>query len=130
NQIGASVSVPLPVFDRNQGNVTRAEAEALAARHDLDRTRLEVGQEVRSALTRWGVARERAARFADGFLQQAREARQAAEASYREGAVSLLELLEAERTAVQTDRDHLDALREVNTAAFEVTRAAALEVSP
>jgi len=50
--------------------------------------------------------------------------------SFREGAVSLLEFLEAERTYVQTEREHLAALRDLNTAAFDVTRAAALEVSP
>ena len=31
---------------------------------------------------------------------------------------------------MQTEREHLAALRDVNTAAFDVTRAAALEVSP
>src|SRR5262249_4809885 len=109
---------------------TRAEAEALASRHDTDRVRLAIAQEVRSAVTRYDIARARVQRFADGFLRQAREARRAAEASYREGAVSLLEFLAAERTAIPTPRDELDALPEVNPAALEVRRAAALEVSP
>jgi cobalt-zinc-cadmium efflux system outer membrane protein len=130
NQIGTTFSVPVPVFDRNQGNIIRAEAEALAAGHELDHVKLAAAQEVRSAVTRYDVARTRAQRFADGFLRQATDARKAAEASYREGAVSLLEFLEAERTAIQTARDNLDALREVNTAAYDITRAAALEVSP
>ncbi|HLY39398.1 MAG TPA: TolC family protein [Candidatus Binatia bacterium] len=130
NQIGTTFSVPVPVFDRNQGNIIRAEAEALTAGHELDHVKLAVAQEVRSAVTRYDVSRTRAQRFADGFLRQATNARKAAEASYREGAVSLLEFLEAERTAIQTARDNLDALREVNTAAYDITRAAALEVSP
>ena len=130
NQIGTTLSVPVPIFDRNQGAIVRAEAEALATRHEVDRLRLQVAQEVRSAVAHYDIARARVQRFAGGYLEQAREARRAAEASYREGAVSLLEFLEAERTAIGTARDHLDALREVNTAAFDVTRAAALEVSP
>ena len=83
-----------------------------------------------SAMTSYAIARERARRFEEAFLRQAREARHAAEVSFREGAVSLLEFLEAERTYVQTEREHLAALRDLNTAAFDVTRAAALEVSP
>ena len=130
NMLGTTFSLPVPVFDRNQGEIAKAEAEALIAKHDVDKLRLEIPQEVRSAITRYTIARERVRRFEDGFLRQAREARQAAEASYREGAVSLLEFLEAERAYIQTARDRLDALRDVNTAAFEVTRAAALEVSP
>jgi cobalt-zinc-cadmium efflux system outer membrane protein len=127
NSLGTTLSLPLPVFDRNQGAIIRAEAEALEARHDVDQLRLQIGQEVRSAVTRYTVARGRVRRFAEGFLRQARDARSAAEASYREGAVSLLEFLEAERTAIQTARDDLDARREADTAAWDITHAAALE---
>ena len=81
-------------------------------------------------MTSYTIARERARRFEEAFLRQAGEARHAAEVSFREGAVSLLEFLEAERTYVQTEREHLAALRDASTAAFDVTRAAALEVSP
>jgi outer membrane protein, heavy metal efflux system len=130
NTLGTTFSLPVPVFDRNQGEIAKAEAEALIAKHEVDKLRLEIPQEIRSAVTRYTIARDRVRRFEDGFLRQARDARQSAEASYREGVVSLLEFLEAERAYVQTVRDRLDALRDVNTAAFEVTRAAALEVSP
>ncbi len=130
NQIGTSVSVPLPVFNRNQGEIERAEAEALIARREVEKLRLAIPQEVRSAVTSYTIARERARRFEEAFLRQAGEARHAAEVSFREGAVSLLEFLEAERTYVQTEREHLAALRDASTAAFDVTRAAALEVSP
>ena len=130
NQLGTSLSLPLPVFDRNQGEITRAEAEALATRHDVEKLRLEIPEEVRSAVNGYTVARTRVQRYEAGFLRQAIDARRAAEASYREGAVSLLELLEAERTYIETQRDHLDALRDANVAASALTRAAALEASP
>jgi len=47
NQIGTSVSVPLPVFNRNQGEIERAEAEALIARREVEKLRLAIPQEVR-----------------------------------------------------------------------------------
>jgi outer membrane protein, heavy metal efflux system len=128
NQLGTTFSVPLPVFDRNQGEIVRAESAAAIARHQSDRLRLEIAQEVRAAVERYTIARARVHRFEDGFLRQAREARQAADVSYREGAVSLLEFLEAERTYIATERDRLDALRDLDTAAAEITKAAALEV--
>ena len=130
NQLGTSFSVPLPVFDRNQGDIVRAEAEALIARHEVDQLRLEIPQEIRAAATSYTVARAQVERFESAFLRQAEEARSAAEASFREGAVSVLEFLEAERTFIQTQRDHLDALRDANVAAFDLTKAAALEASP
>jgi len=130
DQVGGTMSVPLPVFDRNQGDIERAEAEALIARHEVAKLRLEIPQEIRSALGAYAVARDRVRRFEEAFLREASEARQAAEVSYREGASSLLEFLEAERAYVGTQRDHLDALHDAQIAAWDVTRSAALEGSP
>ena len=130
NSLGANFSLPLPLVNRNQGEIQRAEAEALIARHEVQKLRLEIPQEVRTAVTNYTVAGERVRRFEEAFVRQAEEARRAAEVSYREGAISLLEFLEAERAFIQTQRDHLDALLDGQTAAFDVTRAAALETAP
>ena len=130
DQLGATLSLPVPVFDRNQGTIQRAEAEALIAHHDVDKLRLAIPQEVRTAVATYTSAAQRVRRFEAGFLAQARTARHAAEVSYREGTAGILDLLEAERTYVQTLRDHLDARRDAYDAAFDVTRAAALEVAP
>src|SRR5205814_803102 len=86
NQVGTTISVPLPVFNWNQGEIERAEAEALIARHEVEKLRLAIPQEVRSAVASYTIARERVARFEEAFLRQAGEARHAAEVSFREGA--------------------------------------------
>jgi len=130
NSLGANFSLPLPLVNRNQGEIERAEAEALIARREVQKLRLGIPQEVRIAVTSYTVAGERVRRFEEAFLRQSEDARRAAEVSYREGAISLLEFVEAERTFIQTQRDHLDALLDGHTAAFDVTRAAALEAAP
>jgi cobalt-zinc-cadmium efflux system outer membrane protein len=129
NQVGATFSLPLPVVDRNQGEIEKAEAEAGIARHEAQKLRLEIPQQVAAARVRYDAARGRVRRFDDTFLAQATEARHAAEVAYREGSVGLLELLEAERTYVETERDYLDALHDGVVAGWDVVRAAALEVS-
>jgi len=130
NSLGANFSLPLPLVNRNQGEIQRAEAEALIARREVQKLRLGIPQEVRTAVTSYTVAGERVRRFEEAFLRQSEDARRAAEVSYREGAISLLEFVEAERTFIQTQRDHLDALLDGHLGAFDVTRAAALEVAP
>ena len=130
NSLGANFSLPLPLVNRNQGEIQRAEAEALIARREVQKLRLGIPQEVRTAVTSYTVAGERVRRFEEAFLRQSEDARRAAEVSYREGAISLLEFVEAERTFIQTQRDHLDALLDGHLSAFDVTRAAALEVAP
>jgi cobalt-zinc-cadmium efflux system outer membrane protein len=126
NSIGANLSIALPVASRNEGAIEHAEADALSAHAAERKLRLTIPQEVRSAVASYDSARARVERFEHGFLDQAAKARKAAEVSYREGSVSLLELLEAERTYIQTQRDYLDALRDGHTAAYDVERAAAI----
>jgi cobalt-zinc-cadmium efflux system outer membrane protein len=130
NSLGTNFSLPLPLVNRNQGEIQRAEAEALIARREVQKLRLGIPQEVRTAVTSYTVAGERVRRFEEAFLRQSEDARRAAEVSYREGAISLLEFVEAERTFIQTQRDHLDALLDGHMAAFDVIRAAALEAAP
>lgn len=126
DQIGVNVSVPLPVLNRNQGEIARADAERDIAAREIDRLQFEIPQQVRRAVAEYETLRARVARYREQFLQQAEHARTAAEASYREGAISLLELLEAERTALQTQRDHLDALRAQYAAWTAVRQSAAV----
>jgi cobalt-zinc-cadmium efflux system outer membrane protein len=101
----AGVSVPLPLFDQNRGELTRARAEHDAAGFDLaarERTaRAEViGAEAAACILteRAGVlaARDSAGRGA-AYLARADEARAIALGAYREGAVSLLQVLDAAR---------------------------------
>ncbi len=130
DSIGANLSVPLPVANRNEGAIERAAAEAEAAREEVRRLRLAIPREVRTAVDEYERARARIARFDGEFSRQAESARRAAEVSYRDGAVSPLELLEAERAFIATQRDRLDALEEAHTAAYEIARVAARESLP
>jgi cobalt-zinc-cadmium efflux system outer membrane protein len=128
NQLTANFSLPLPVVDQNQGAIERSAAEAAMARSDVAKLKLEIPQEVRTAVASYTTAKQRVRRFEAEFLGRAREARQSVQVSYREGSVSVLELLEAERAYLSTQREYLDALRDAHTAGADIERAAATEV--
>jgi len=130
NQLTANFSLPIPVVDQNQGAIERAAAEAAIARSDVAKLKLEIPQEVRTAVASYTAAKTRVQRFEGEFLARAREARQSVQVSYREGSVSVLELLEAERAYLSTQREYLDALRDAHTARADIERAAATEVQP
>jgi cobalt-zinc-cadmium efflux system outer membrane protein len=93
------VGLPLPLFDRQQGEAARAEARrglAEARRAALlheARTRLAAVLEVVSG------RRERLARHRAEVLGRARELRQIAATAYRGGGADLLVLVDAERAA-------------------------------
>jgi outer membrane protein, heavy metal efflux system len=97
----AGLTLPLPIFDVNRGEIRRASAEQDAAQFDL----VAVGRTASADLVAaQDVARLLTARTdllttgrAGGFLARADEARRIALGAYREGAVPLLTVLDAAR---------------------------------
>ena len=96
--------MPLPIFDRNQGNIQaakerlgRAEAEARATESEL-RTQL---SRLSSDLN---TARARAAEFDSRTVASARQALDDTQLAYNAGKASLLEVLDARETLFEIER--------------------------
>jgi outer membrane protein, heavy metal efflux system len=102
-------STPLPIFNRNQGEITRARVQ----REQMEiRTRaLEAGIEadLDEAFSEYTAARHVVERIEIGMLAQAREVRATMEYSYRRGEASLIEFLDAVRTFNDTTRSYNEA---------------------
>lgn len=113
------VDVPLFVFNRNQGAISRAEAER---RRQEERTRLQeitVLSELRLAIEQLHGNRRRIQALEREYLKKARQSRDIAESSYRLGEASLIEFLDAQRTYSETRLLYNQALYD-----FEISRAA------
>lgn len=96
----AGVSVPLPLFDQNRGEVQRARAESVVAQQELRWTQLRAAAEVVGAFESARILTERVRILRSGFVARAQASRAVALAAYREGAVPLLSVLDATRTLV------------------------------
>lgn len=98
NTLAFGVRLPLPLFNRNQGEVARAEAERRRENSRLISTEQRIRQEVLEAFNNFR-AQERRLREIEGFyLLRARESRDIAAESYRLGGTDLLVLLDAQRS--------------------------------
>jgi cobalt-zinc-cadmium efflux system outer membrane protein len=98
NSMIAGVSVPVPLFDRNRGEIQRATGELLAAEHDSAWTERSVLAEVEGAylaMQRLGVQTQA---LQPSFLSRADEANRITLAAYQEGGATLLQVLDAART--------------------------------
>jgi cobalt-zinc-cadmium efflux system outer membrane protein len=97
----AGLSVPVPLFNQNRGEIARASAERSAATLDLEvATRSAQMQLVglREAARLLTTRASALASAADtGYLARAEQAKQIALGAYREGAVPLLQVLDAAR---------------------------------
>jgi cobalt-zinc-cadmium efflux system outer membrane protein len=116
----AGVSIPLPVFDLNAGNVARAEAEERAAEADLRalESRLLAGGAAQIVAAR--ELRARALSVEQDLVGPAEGARDAASAAFREGASDVLRLVDARRLYLDARREALDLTAEAILSAAEV----------
>ncbi len=98
NGFVVNLGVPLPLFNRNEGGVARAAAEERQAAARLTAVQTTVSLEVQEAVNAVDVSRRRAA-YAEGeYLKNAIETRDIVLASYKSGAATLIDYLDAERS--------------------------------
>ncbi|MBK8017217.1 MAG: TolC family protein [Betaproteobacteria bacterium] len=109
NTIGVGVSLPLFLNYGFEGEVRRSEADRQIALDYLERTRSAALAELRRAGAELTGARDRIRRFDDELLKQAVRAADAAEFAYRNGALGVLDLLDARRVLYATRVDAVDA---------------------
>lgn len=103
------VSVPIPLFNRNQGAVLTAKANVVAA--EADRTL--INQQWRTQRDQLETQRtasyQEAEQLRDNVLRVAREAAEATQEGYSAGKFSLLDLLDAQRSLIDSQSQYLAA---------------------
>ncbi|MEW5683304.1 MAG: TolC family protein [Pseudomonadota bacterium] len=92
----AGVSVPLPLFDRNRGNIAAAQADISAADARMNAARLEAEAAVRVSVERIAAAETRVVAAKEGE-RTAEEAYRLARVGYEAGKLPLVELVNARR---------------------------------
>lgn len=115
-QIGA----PIPVFNRNQGNIRRAQAELIAAQNDVKRTELELQQRLAVVFEQYTNARYQVEKYSKDILPDAQASLKLTAAGYQQGEFGYLVLLTAQRTFFQTNLAHLEALRDLRAATVAI----------
>jgi cobalt-zinc-cadmium efflux system outer membrane protein len=118
-----SLSLPLPIFDRNQAGIGRARLALKRAENDAAKLALNVEHEVADAVRKSQRAQALVAVFEGGMLDRAETSLKVAEKSYKAGAVSLLELLEAQRTYIETRAQYLRARHDLRQGFIDVSHA-------
>ena len=91
-------SMPLPVFDRNQGEIQRAQYGVTQAQEQASETAQQVSTDVVSAYANLQTNDQIIQLYRGGYVDQAKQSRDISEYAYQRGAVSLLDYLDSERT--------------------------------
>lgn len=104
----AGLSVPLPLFDRNRGNVSAAQAELAAAEARLRAARLDAEADLSTARFEIGAARSRESAVRQGQAT-ALEAYRLTRIAYEAGKASLIELNMARRALAEARAQTIEA---------------------
>jgi len=108
--IGFGISFPLRIFDRNQGEIARTQAEITRVDAVREATALQVMAALDTDREAALIQRERVVSLRDVYLPKATQARDTVEYAYRRGGQSLLDFLDAQRSYRETALAHLQAL--------------------
>jgi len=105
NTLGVFVSVPLFIRYYYEGEIAQAQSAYNSATDNLERTRAVARSEIAKALSDVTAAAERLARYQDNLLAEAKKSADSAEFAYKNGAIGVMDLLDARRTlrAIQLD---------------------------
>lgn len=106
------VSVPLPLFDRNQGAAQAAQARLIEARAQAEVVSLELQAELSSLYSQVQMLGLQLTTFEKTVLPSSEEAFSAISKGYRYGKFGLLDVLDAQRALIDTRFDYLDTLIE------------------
>lgn len=122
NQAIFGISIPIPLFDRNQGNLLEALRRTDKARDELIATEVRLGGELAQAHERLNAARQEVDALQNEILPGAQSAYDAATKGFELGKFSFLEVLDAQRTLLQAKSQYLRTLTEGHRAAAEIER--------
>jgi cobalt-zinc-cadmium efflux system outer membrane protein len=125
---GFSVSVPLRIFDRNQGEKMRTELDIDRNQRLMEATRAQVFSDVDSAYAGVNSSVILLQPYKDRYLQQASRVRDTIEFSYEHGAASLLDFLNAQADYRSVQVNYLNLVAAYLTAAGQLNMAVGREV--
>jgi len=91
-------NMPLPIFNRNQGEIERARFAITQAQEQASETTQQVSTDVVTAFENLLTNDQIIQLYQGGYVDQAKQSRDISEYAYRRGAASLLDYLDAERT--------------------------------
>jgi outer membrane protein, heavy metal efflux system len=128
NTLGASVSIPLRIFDRNQGEKLRTQEDITRIQRLRDANEAQVYSDVDSAYTTLNSNLNLLRPYKARYLQQAGQVRETISFAYQNGGASLLDFLQAQQEYRTTQLSYLNLIGAYLTAASQLNLAVGREV--
>lgn len=130
NALGFFVSVPLPVFNKNQGEIERSTRENRQLAMRVNAAKAAISAELEGAWQQYQTSRSLLETIEKEMIEQAREVRATTEYSYRRGEASFVEFLDAQRVFNDTMQSYNDARADYARSLFLLDSISGKAVNP
>lgn len=127
-QLGFSLGIPLPLFNRNQGGIAQAEVSILMAEADLQKTVVQVENQVEIAYRNLLESRRLVETYRGGVLEDARLTLTIVEKAYERGGATIIDLLDAARTSRTIQQNYIETLFNYQRNVFLLENAVGREI--
>ncbi len=115
-----AIEIPLPLFNRNQGNVATAQANLVSAQREVRRVELDLSDRLATAFEGYANARRQVDAYLNTIVPNAKASLELNRRGYEEGEFGYLELLTAQRTYFSANLDYLSSLGELWATSVEL----------
>jgi len=112
--------MPIPLFNRNQGNVATAAASIQYQQKELERQELALLDQFAVTFRHYQSALSHARRLNKDILPRVKENLDLTTKAYEAGQFSIFRLIEAEQLYFETNHAYIDALTEVHKSGIEI----------
>jgi cobalt-zinc-cadmium efflux system outer membrane protein len=114
------VALPLPVFNRNQGNIDKAAADIRADQADLMRSQLVLRDQLADSFRRFKTSRLQAEKLKESILPAVEENLKLTMTAYKGGEISFRDVLTAQEAYAQSQIARIEAVTEAHKVAVEI----------
>lgn len=121
--IGGGISIPLPVFDRKQGELVTQGGELNQGRYQIVAVTRNIEQEVKTAFQAYEAARQSVEVFEAEVLERIDENFRFIEIAYREGKIGLLQLIVVQDDLISAQLSYVESLGQQRTAEVNLEQA-------
>ena len=121
--VGFSVTIPLRIFDKNQGEKLRTELDVKRNQRLLDATKSQVFSDVDSAYATLNSTLNLLRPYKAKYLPMSAKIRDTVSYAYQRGAATLLDFLDAQKSYRDTELNYLNLVGSYLTAAGQLNEA-------
>jgi cobalt-zinc-cadmium efflux system outer membrane protein len=116
----AEVGVSIPIFDRNQGNIDAAKADAERAKREVERVKLVLRERAASVVQSYAFSQTAIDRYRNQMIPRARKAYEMYAKKYQQMAAAYPQVLIAQRTLMQLEVSYTTALENFVTSSLSL----------